>query len=90
MKKMVLIRSLLLNVGPYFQKNESQMVNLVKSSIYIDFSLGVTSGLLYLSNLQMGYGVVKIVPWSLFVVLIRSFLKENLVLILVLIRTKNL
>jgi hypothetical protein len=95
------------------------MANLIKSSIYIDFSLGVTIGMLYLSILplwqsydrfnislqtkpnliagwngavnfgpyfqkiesQMGYGV-KVGPWSLFLVLIRSFFCENLVLIL--------
>jgi hypothetical protein len=69
------------------------MVNLIKSSIYIDFSLGVTIGLLYISILHMGswsLKVVKIGPRSLFVVLIRSFFHENLVLISVLIRTKNL
>jgi hypothetical protein len=53
MEKMVLIWSLLWNFGPYFPKIESQTANLFKSSINIDFSLGVTIGVLYLSILPL-------------------------------------
>ena len=62
MKKMVLIWSLLWNFGPFFQKIEARTVNLIKSSLNIDFSLGMAICRLYLSFLPSTW-VVAIGPY---------------------------